>query len=309
MKKYISAILAVLMIITLAAGLTVAVGADFGDFSGDDDFGGDFGGDDFGGDFGGDDWSDWDDDFSSTSSSVRSAGRAVETVAGVIIIIVIFVFAQIASKNRKTRGAAPQMRVMPQADETLFPMESYSSVDPKFSEESMKEFISNSYVRLQKAWQAKDLSAVQTLLSDAYFAQMSSQVEAFKRSGRTNVIDRPAVMGVTLLGWKTEGGCDVMVANIRARITDYVISDDTGDVVGGDPDHQKFMEYEWRLSRTSGVKTAESVGTRAANCPNCGAPIDLNKSAVCPYCDSVIKTDRHDWVINTIKAISQTTMR
>ena len=38
-----------------------------------------------------------------------------------------------------------------------------------------------------------------------------------------------------------------------------------------------------------------------------GAHIDINHSAVCEYCDSVLTTDTFDWVVTNIKGLSQRT--
>ena len=68
------------------------------------------------------------------------------------------------------------------------------------------------------------------------------------------------------------------------------------------------MTYEWDVCRASGRKTAESQEITQINCPNCGAPLSINTTAKCPYCDSVITLDSHDWAITAIKGISQQTM-
>lgn len=305
MKKFFSAVLAAALLIAVSLAFSVKSGADFGDFSGDADYGGN----DYDYDYG---YDDNDYDYGGSSGGFFSGGSDTVIIAVIVIGIIIFTFVTDKKKGRASRGATftggRTNNIGYTAPTNLNPIGAYSSVDPEFSEEELKEWISNSYVRLQKAWQNKDLTPVQTLLSDAYFAQMTSQLENYKRLRRTNMIDRVAVFGVTLLGWRQESGCDVISANIRAKICDYVVDDKTGNVVSGDPSKEKLMEYEWTLSRTSGEKSGKSEGTTASNCPNCGAPIDLNKSAKCPYCDSVIKSAKHDWVIVTIKGISQTTM-
>ena len=84
--------------------------------------------------------------------------------------------------------------------------------------------------------------------------------------------------------------------------------DYTSEIVQGSQTAEKFMEYEWIITRKSGVvTTSETGGTRTVNCPHCGAPVDINKSAKCEYCDSILTVDSVDWVINTIKGISQHT--
>ncbi|MBQ7669374.1 MAG: TIM44-like domain-containing protein [Clostridia bacterium] len=306
MKKIFSLFLVTSLVITASLVFSFRSGADFGDFSGDADYGG-------GGDYDYDNDYDYgDDDYGTSSGSLFSGGA--DTVFIAVIVIAIIVFSMITSKKKGSNGTTSTFtggrtnNIGYSAPTGLNPIESYSSIDPDFSEEELKEWISNSYVRLQQAWQNKDLSPVQTLLSGAYYAQMTSQLDNYKHLRRTNKIDRIAVLGVTLLGWRQESGNDIMIANVRAKICDFVIDDDTRNVVSGDPSKEKLMEYEWTLSRTSGQREEKQEGKTADNCPNCGAPIDLNKSAICPYCNSVIKSAEHSWVIVTIKGISQKTM-
>ena len=65
------------------------------------------------------------------------------------------------------------------------------------------------------------------------------------------------------------------------------------------------MKYIMTFIRTAGVKT--SVGTSnksTTNCPNCGAPTQITSAGQCEYCDSVITTGEHDWVLSDIKGIN-----
>jgi len=43
------------------------------------------------------------------------------------------------------------------------------------------------------------------------------------------------------------------------------------------------------------------------SCPKCGAPLDINQTARCPYCGSVVTINNEDWALNNIKGISQIT--
>ena len=42
-------------------------------------------------------------------------------------------------------------------------------------------------------------------------------------------------------------------------------------------------------------------------CPNCGAPLEVNRSGQCEYCDSVIRDDSYGWILSNIRGISQIT--
>ena len=67
--------------------------------------------------------------------------------------------------------------------------------------------------------------------------------------------------------------------------------------------------YEWDLLRPTGTQTnAESGETKRITCPGCGAPLDVNASARCPYCGTVIRQQAQDWVISAIRGIKQQTL-
>ena len=50
---------------------------------------------------------------------------------------------------------------------------------------------------------------------------------------------------------------------------------------------------------------AKGIGSNY--CPNCGAPVELNASAKCLYCGSIITAESQTFVLNGIRGISQKT--
>ena len=310
MKKLKKIIPLILIIVSMLI-IPLSTKADFGDFSGDSDYGGGGGWDS--GDSSWDDDSDWDWGGSSSSGSSGSSD-ADEIIIMVIIFIVFTLIKYLKNKNNDNESIKrimnesnrPSNSPTPSSD--LRSMSSYTKVDPSFSESEFKEKLSNLYVRFQNDWQAKDLTELRPYLTDGYFAQMDRQLDKYRQSNQTNHVDRIAVLGVTLKGWKAEYDHDVIVAVLDTRIVDYVTDDVTGNVIRGSNTKEKFMKYEWTLIRTKGVITSRSTGTTAQTCPHCGAQIDINHSTVCEYCDSVITTDTFDWVVSNIKGISQKTL-
>ena len=127
------------------------------------------------------------------------------------------------------------------------------------------------------------------------------------KTGRTNYVERIAVLGVTLRGFMQKNGEDHIIAELRTRIVDYTLDDKTGRLISGSQTAEKFMTYEWELSRASGTITTKGDNMQRVSCPGCGAPLDINATAKCPYCDSVVTLEKHDWAICSIKGISQTT--
>lgn len=325
MKKSLRMLTVIFSILFVFA---VTAHADFGEIGGDYDFGGDFGGGydsgaDFGDDsFGGNDYDygdDYDDSYGNNGGGVviydgsDSGSGGGDSGSGMLIVIlfVVLIFGFIILKSlKKSKGTKGTIvpGALPTDISTLRNINEYNSVDENFSQKDFCEEISNMYVRFQNAWQSKKLDGIRPYLSDAFYAQVDRQLDAYRKNRQTNRIERISVIGVDLVGWKQESGNDVMIARLRTRIVDYVVDDATGNVVRGSNTAEKFMTYEWTLSRTSGRITAQESGTSASSCPNCGAPLNLNKSAKCEYCGSIIESDSFDWVLTEIKGLSQRTM-
>lgn len=293
--------LAMALVLALAIMVSPAPGiADAGSFSG-------------GSDYGGSDWSsggsDWSSDWSSGSDDYYYSGDGsgsmdISTVVVIIIIVVVLI-----SAMRKKKGGSSGGSHIAGAQRTVLPMtiEDLKKQDPAFSEEKMKEKIGNLYVRMQECWQNKTWEEMRTSMDDAIFNQFNAQLNSLIKAGKTNYVDDIAVLGVDLTGFGQDDKHDIVTALVRVRIKDYTVDDATGAVVSGSKTAEKFMTYEWTMIRTKGAKSFEQTADAAKNCPNCGAPLDLNATARCQYCGAVIQSADFDWVIKTIKGISQQT--
>lgn len=296
MKKRLHkiAVFAVLCVCMLAVALSSR--ADFGSYSGDSDYGGS--------DYSSSDYSS--SDYSGYSSydgddSDFSLGTTVFTLAIIIAIVLIG-----GLRKGKNSGSAP-VRHTVSRPANLKPISEYTAIDEGFSEAEMKEKLSNLYVRMQQCWQNKNIEELRPFFTDSFYSQMEMQLKGIIDAKQTNHIERIAVLSVELEGFAQTETEDKIYAEIKTRIIDYTLDDKTGNVVSGSKTAEKFMTYEWELTRPTGKKTVRSEETKAVNCPNCGAPVEINKTARCPYCGSIITTENDEFVINTIKGVSQRT--
>ena len=290
----------------LAVGLlTVPALADAGNFSGHSSYGGgsgysggsSFGGSGYGGGsfviFGG-----------GGDGSGEGGGTAAIIVAVVIILIIARIVRQSQLNASMSGGYAPEA----EDEGSLEPISSLKETDPNFSEQAFREKVSNLYVQMQDAWQKKDFEPMRPYMTDALYTQFDRQLDELRESGQTNYVDRIAVLSVVFSGWRTDETNDTVVSLVNTRIVDYTLDDRTGKLVTGSKTMEKFMTYEWTLIRSKGTKTAapgDTHETDAKRCPSCGAPLDVNQSARCPYCGSVVTARDFDWVISSIKGISQ----
>lgn len=313
MKRFRILFALLLTVLLSVGGSLFAVHADFGDYGGDSDFGdsGDF---DWGGNDYDYDYDDNDDDYGYHggvySSSDGSNWNLTPMLVGAVVVLLIVLYSKFGNRLGLKKSATRKNPVAPGAaptnPNTLRPMTDYTVLDPQFSESAFREKLSNMYVQFQNAWQAKNLETLRPYLSDALYAKCDRQLEHYRIDRQTNRIENIAVLDVQLMGFRQEAGNDVVVARLKTRIIDYVVKDADGAIVRGSK-KEKFMDYEWHLMRTSGLRTETATGTKAQNCPQCGAPIDINHTAKCEYCGCILTTDTFDWVVSEIKGISQRT--
>ena len=313
----------VLCVCLLGPRLLKKVGADLGGFSGGSDYGGS-GGSDWGGGSSswdsGSDWSSgssgWDDDgngffffpVGSSSDSGDGGGFGNLLFYVVLILILIMIFSRKAqhqpAPNAGTAAGAQQT-----PGSKLMPMSEYAKLDPNFSESDLREKLSNVYVQMQNGCTARNIESLRPYFTDALYQQFDRQIKSLIASRRINRVDRIAVLDVTLRGFFQEGGDDHLVALLKTRITDYIVDEDTGKLVSGSDTAEKFMTYEWGLSRPTGTVTEAAGAVTERHCPNCGAPLSVNESAKCPYCDTVLTFKDHDWTIYAVKGIAQKTVQ
>ncbi len=326
LRSLINTILLALVLFAMARPLQGK--ADFGDFSGDSDYGSSWDSDsssswDWDDDDSSSSW-DWDDDDDDYYDSYDddSGGGPIDaifdfiyTVIGFLVIAgggisaILYVIGLFAGSKRGPGASSGGRPVAPgaQPTENLRSMEEFRTLDPDFDEAAFTEHLSNLYVQMQEQWHNRDIESLKPYFTDALYNQSVRQLEEKKKAGQTPCTERVAVLEVRPRGFYQSGGLDHMVVRIRTRIVAYTLDDATGNVISGDRNKEKFMEYEWDLSRRSGVKTEPAKKMQSISCPHCSAALDINQTAKCPYCGSVITVVNEDWALSNIKGISQRT--
>lgn len=312
-------IFALLTILALLVLVTPMIGkADFGNFAGDSDYGG--GGYSYSGGGGGYSYDDGGySSYSSRGSSgyYSSSGSSDGDFGIMLLVMIIFAPVAFAYKMKSDENNTPASRrtptrppVRPQQTPTphLLPMSGYTKLDENFDEQEICEKIANLYMQMQINWTNRDIEPLRPYFTHTFFAQCEMQVNQLKQLHRINYVERIAILGTELLGYRQVGGKDIITARLKTRIVDYTVNENTGDVISGSRTAEKFMTYEWDLSRTSGTKTTKNDGVTKTLCPSCGAPLDPNAGAKCKFCGSVINHDEHTWALCAIRGISQHTV-
>lgn len=295
MKKKV--LITVVFLLCAVFALHIDVGADVGNFAGNSDYG-------YHNDY------DYDYDDDETNDYGLSGGDFWVIVLGTLIVYLVVICGQ-KSKGKGKKNATSAQRSKPNAcrtDDEYAPIDEYTEIDPNFSSTALCEKAASIYVQMQNCWTAKDIEPIRPYFTDALFTQMERALRDIVRRGETNIVERIAVLEVTPIGFRQSGSEDIITVRLQTRITDYTINDRTQEIVSGSRDHEKFMTYEWDMLRPSGIATnVDTSAVKRISCLSCGAPLDMNASARCPYCGSVIRRQAQDWVISAIRGIRQRT--
>ena len=314
-------IFALLMVLVLFVLVSPIIGkADFGNFAGDYDY--DYGGSSSGGGYSYD-YGNYNSYSSRGNSGYYSYGGSsggsnsgdnigIMVLAILAAPLICLIYAMRSDENdtpasRRT-PVRPPFRPQQTQPLELLPMSGYSKLDENFDEQEICEKLANLYIQMQNEWTNRDIEPLRPYFTHTFFAQCETQVNQLKQLGRINYVERIAILGTELLGYKQVGGKDIITARLKTRIVDYTVNENTGEVISGSKTAEKFMTYEWDLSRTSGAKTTKNDGVAKMLCPSCGAPLDTSASAKCKFCGSVINHDEHTWAICAIRGISQRTV-
>lgn len=239
----------------------------------------------------------------------ESPGLAILLVIAVVIFTLIKKKKKNGASNDTGNAAIENMKVNQQVmrdrnitDDSQNIAAKIQEIDPEFSAEKFITWAKEVFLKIQEAWTAKDWKVIRTLESENLFNQHKQQLDEYIRKGQTNVVERIGIKHCSILSFHVDGDKEVITVALNAVLRDYIIDDATKKVIESDPKRDWYMKYIMVFNRKAGMKTGSGDGVNITNCPNCGAPTEITSSGQCPYCGSVITTDKHSWVLTDIQS-------
>lgn len=265
------------------------------------------------------DWSssssswDW-DDYSSSSSSGDLGfliGLLLGSNGGRLVAIIIIILLIVYSKKHKGTGTinTPRNTYRPNTTNTsgiskeksLQVANQITNVDELFSEEKFISFTKELFVKLQNAWTARDWEPMRLFETPELFEQHKSQVQGYIDTNRINVMDRIAVDYAYLYNFRVTEDKEILEVALKSTMKDYIIDATTKELLEGSKTEDRHTIYKLTFERTKGTKTQAEDEIKTTNCPNCGAPTKITSAGRCEYCDSIILTGEHGWVLANLE--------
>jgi predicted lipid-binding transport protein (Tim44 family) len=171
------------------------------------------------------------------------------------------------------------------------------SSNPGFSWERVNERVLYIFNMISQAWTSLEWEKARPFETDNIFQMHRYWIEAYKRQGLRNVLDKINVSRIEWVKIDQDAFYDSLTARIWASELDYTV-DSTGRVLCGSPSAPRAYTEYWTFIRTRGAKAPEH---KDDHCPNCGAPLAINMAGICEYCGGKITSGDFDWVLSRIE--------
>lgn len=173
-------------------------------------------------------------------------------------------------------------------------LEALRASDPGFDEPALLDSLRKRFLRVKARLQARSPEGLGGEAAPALVQHWKQQAAQQLVSG-VRVELRGLEVDEVRPVWLTLGPVqDRLTAAIDYRAASTGVDDQSGQVLfGGEPD--ATTEY-WTLARPSGTRTPAPDAARAG-CPTCGAPVDPESGAACPYCGGALPGVLLGWVL------------
>jgi len=169
--------------------------------------------------------------------------------------------------------------------------------DPAFSWERFTRRIALIFSEMQVSWSTLEWGRARPFVSDQLFQMLSYWIETYRRSHMRNVTERARITRIEIASVTSDRYYDAITVRVHATGLDYTITDD-GKVVSGSRSRERAYTEYWTLIRGTGAATRD---VSDKNCPNCGAPLQINMAGNCGVCRVKVTAGQFDWVLSRIE--------
>ncbi len=215
--------------------------------------------------------------------------------------IVVFLIARQFLRNAVQSAPLDKLpRVLPDVGPGL---EALKARDPAFSKEAFEARAGRVFLTVQEAWFRRDFATARTLMSDGLYRRFRVLQGLMTRESRRDAVADPTVLSSRIAAVSKSDAFDAVTVAIMARLRDAEVAADLSDeealAAAKSATPEVFTEY-WTFLRRVEAITVEGKDLSNGTCPNCGAPFEGGASGKCPYCDAIVNSGRHDWVLSEI---------
>lgn len=178
-------------------------------------------------------------------------------------------------------------------------MDELISLDPTFTESSFKTKVDNIFVMLHMSLMTDNMKRVRHFISDDVYNEYSEILSNLNNNNERQMFDELNVKSTDIIDINITDDKYIIKVKLVSKYMDYVVDKTTNNFKRGNNssrvEKENILIFEKkRNSKIQGV---------VRFCPNCGHPMDVNKSGYCEFCHSTYNQENYDWVLTSITCI------
>lgn len=221
----------------------------------------------------------------------------------ILKVIVDFIIRQVRMHRKTTAPPKPIENI--EVDEYAIDAE-IEKTEPGFSRVDMLRWAGDLFENLQEAWTKRDWKVIRFYEADELYNLHSRQLKEYIKNKQVNVIENVVINWIKFYNFKQEAGKDFLTIVLNSSMIDYIIDEDTKEVLNGDKATKRKCAYKMTFVRKTGVKTKPGVvKVNTTNCPNCGATTEIGETGQCPYCKTIVTTGEFSWVLLNLEPFNE----
>lgn len=178
--------------------------------------------------------------------------------------------------------------------------------DPAWDSSKMISRAKTAFALIQEAWSDQKLEKAQAFLSDAIYEKFRIQIAEMQSRGVRDTIESISLLDAQLAQLESDDAFDTLHLYFRADAKNYKVDMKSGKRLSDDSG--EFEEY-WSFLRRPGAKSLAGKGLIEGFCPNCSAPVSMNRATTCGVCSSFLRSGEYDWVLSEITQASAWAVR
>lgn len=171
------------------------------------------------------------------------------------------------------------------------------NLDPTFTESSFKTKVDNIFVMLHMSLMTNNLKRVAHFINDSVYEEFNNRLNILNNNNERQMFDELNVKSTEISNIEILDDRYRITVNIISRYMDYIVDKDTNNYKRGNNssrvERQNVLVFE--------KKRNAKIQSVVRFCPNCGHPMDVNKSGYCEYCHSTYNQEDYDWVLTSIR--------
>ncbi len=218
-----------------------------------------------------------------------------------LVIVIVVVVVAIPSVTSQTRTqAAIEEATGPRGRDLQTILDEIRAQDPAFEPVAFLQKVRATFSTVQESWFIRRLDSARAFMSDGVLRRFMTQQRLMQVEGVRNAVADMKILDARILDVAVTPFFHVLdvatAAAARPLAGPWALHDAQARAKAKGRPAERFTEV-WTFARRPGAVTKAGFSLAEGKCPNCGAPFPGGPTAQCEFCQAIVNSGHHDWVL------------